>query len=152
MMGQIQDAADTALSNPSVYPEVYLFLTAGAASTDITSWYQWAQELPVSTSIDAALAKRQADTYARLRQFIRRRLDAIQLTAAYRWQTGNQVASILLGAALLCGSLLSLAGGKLPTNLPGGWLGLLVVSLLGGVLAPVAKDLVMALKKARSGV
>lgn len=151
MMGQIQDAADTALSNPSVYPELYLFLTSGAALTDIVNWYGWAQQPPVSTTVNAALAKSQADTYARLRQFIRRRLDAMQLTASYRWQTVNQTASVALGAVLLFGSIAYLTGGKPPQNLPGGWLGLLVVSLMGGVMAPVAKDLVMALKRARSG-
>lgn len=151
MMGQIQDAADTALGNPNVYAELYLLVTAGAGLNDIVNWYGWAQQPPVSTTVNAALAKSQADTYARLRQFIRRRLDAVQLTAGYRWQTGNQVASVVLGAVLLFGSLAYLAGGKPPDKLPGGWLGLVVMSLMGGIMAPVAKDLVIALKRMRSG-
>ena len=150
MMGQVQDAADAALGHPHVYPDLYLFLSTGASLDDVANWHSWAQQPPVGTAQDPALAKRQADTYARLRQFIRRRLDAFQLIANYRWQTGNQVVSVLFGAVLLFGSLVYLARNKPPESLLG-WLGLAVVSLLGGIMAPVAKDLVVALKRVRSG-
>ena len=150
MMGQIQDAADTALGQPYVFPEVYLFLSAGADPDDIANWFHWAQQPPVRTAENAADAKRQADTYARLRQFIRRRLDAFQLTAGYQWQTGNQVASVLLGAVLLFGSLVYLSRTNLPQSLLG-WVGLIFASLIGGIMAPVAKDLVIALKRIRTG-
>lgn len=146
MMGQIQDAADTALGQPHVYPELYLFLSAGADLEDIANWFGWAQQPPVRTTDDAALAKSQADTYARLRQFIRRRLDAFQLIAGYRWQTGNQVASVLLGAVLLFGSLVYLN----PPQTLLRWVGFAFASLIGGIMAPVAKDLVIALKRMRS--
>ena len=145
MMGQIQDAADAALSNPAVFPDLYLFLTAGVGTEDVVTWYGWASTPPVQSSEDRALAKRQADTYARLRQLIRRRLDALQLTAAYRWQTLNQFASVALGAVLLFVSLLWQGPQKASV-----W-SMVVASVLGGFVAPVAKDLVIALKKVRSG-
>ncbi|MEC4890104.1 MAG: hypothetical protein RI101_08580 [Nitrospira sp.] len=150
MMGQIQDAADTVLGNPHVYPELYLFLSSGSDPKDIANWFEWAQQPPARTTEDASLAKRQADTYARLRQFIRRRLDAFQLTAGYRWQTGNQVTSVALGAALLFASLVFSARNTPPQDLLS-WIGLVLVSLIGGIMAPVAKDLVVALKRMRSG-
>lgn len=152
MMGQIQDAADTALGHPHINPELYLFLSAGAYpdNDDHIRWFIWAQQPPASTAADPARAKSQADTYARLRQFIRRRLDAFQLTTGYQWQTGNQVASVLLGAVALFGFLVYLAWTNLPQN-PLDWVMLVVVSLAGGIMAPVAKDLVMALKRVRSG-
>lgn len=150
MMGQIQDAADAAMGNPSLYPEFYLFLTAGSRLDDITAWYHWATEPPVRSPEDAALAKKQADTYARLRQFIRRRLDAFQITAGYCWETGNQFASVLLGAVLLFVTLVTLAIPKAPQTALG-WLGLFFLSIMGGIMAPVAKDLVIALKRMRSG-
>lgn len=143
MMGQIQDAADAALNDPGRCLNLYLFLTDGAHPEDITNWYTWAGQPPVSTAADPTLAKRQADTYTRLRQFIRRRLDAFQLTTGYQWQTVNQIASVVLGALLLGGSLLYL-------DRTVGWL-LVPLSLAGGFLAPVAKDLVLALKRVRSG-
>ncbi len=145
MMGQVQDAADTALSNPTLYPDLYLFLSAGASAEDILRWYTWAGAPPVQTSEDRQLAKSQADTYARVRQLIRRRLDAFQLTAAYRWQTLNQFASVTLGAVLLFLSLLWQRPAKANVAV------LILASVLGGFLAPVAKDLVMALKRVRSG-
>ncbi len=150
MMGQIQDAADTAMGNPHVYPELYLFLTAGADLDDISNWYRWAQEPPVRSTEDAKTAKTQADTYARLRQLVRRRLDAFQVTTSYRWETGNQVASVLFGAIVLFGSLVYLVSPPKPEGLQ--LLGLALLSLMGGILAPAAKDLVIALKKVRSGV
>jgi hypothetical protein len=152
MMGQIQDAADTALGHPDIAPELYLFLSAAASpdNDDHINWFEWAQQPPASTATDPALAKKQADTYARLRQLIRRRLDAFQLTTGYRWQTGNQVVSVLLGAAALFGFLVYLARTNLPQD-PLGWVILIVVSLAGGIMAPVAKDLVIALKRVRSG-
>jgi hypothetical protein len=58
---------------------------------------------------------------------------------------------VLFGAVLLFGSLVYLARTKLPLSSLE-WIGLAFVSLLGGIMAPVAKDLVIALKKVRSGV
>jgi len=152
MMGQIQDAADAALEHPNINPELYLFFSAAAHpdNDDHIRWFIWAQQPPASTADDPARAKSQADTYARLRRFIRRRLDAFQLTTSYRWQTGNQVASVLLGAVALFGCLVYLAWTKPPQN-PLDWVMLVVVSLAGGIMAPAAKDLVMALKRVRSG-
>ena len=148
MMGQIQDAADTAMVNPIIYPELYAFLTRDARDEDITNWRKWAQEPPVRSADKPEDAKQQAETYARLRQIIRRRLDAFQVTSAYQWETVNQMASIILGAVILFGSLLYLTKDSKDPHV----LVLLLASLIGGVMAPVAKDLVAELKKARSGV
>jgi hypothetical protein len=148
MMGQIQDAADIALSNPGTYPELYLFLTIGADAADVLNWYRWAIEPPTSTSEDRALAKKQADTYARLRQLIRRRLDALQLTATYRWRTLNQFYAVAVGAVILFLSQVYLG---IDMTKAGNWIKVLLVSLSGGMLAPVAKDLVVALKRVRGG-
>lgn len=148
MMGQIQDAADAALNNPTLYPDLYLFLTAGARDDDILKWYGLAASPPIQTSEDRQGAKLQADTYTRLRQLIRRRLDAFQLTARYRWQSLNQITSVALGAVLLFVANLMQLGWTIPS---GRFWELVFVSVLGGVVAPVAKDLVMALKQVRSG-
>jgi hypothetical protein len=150
MMGQIQDAADHTMTSPDLNPHLYVFLTAGARIDDITHWYTWAKEPPARSPENASQAKQQADTFTRLRQFIRRRLDAFQVSTSYRWETGNQVASVVLGAALLFGSLLYLATPE-DRQSPVAWLALAFASIIGGIMAPVAKDLVAALKKVRSG-
>jgi len=147
MMGQIQDAADSALNNPTLYPDLYLFLTAGAQDDDVQRWYGLAASPPIQTSEDRQAAKLQADTYSRLRQLIRRRLDALQLTARYRWQSLNQITSVALGAVLLFVANVMQLGWTIPS---GKFWELVLVSILGGVVAPVAKDLVMALKQVRS--
>ena len=147
MMGQIQDAADTAMVNPILYPELYAFLTRGARPDDIANWQKWAQEPPVRSADKPEDAKKQAETYARLRQVIRRRLDAFQVTSAYQWETVNQMASIILGAVILFSSLLYLTKGSNEPHVSV----LLLASAIGGIMAPVAKDLVAALKKARAG-
>ena len=149
MMGQIQDAADTALGNPDINPDLYLFLTSGADINDIGRWFECAAKPPVPTNENAKLAKEQADTYSRLRQFIRRRLDAFQLTTEYTWRTGNQFVSVVLGAVLLFGSLVFLNRKNLPQN-PWEWIGLTVLSIMGGIMAPAAKDLVTALRRVRT--
>jgi hypothetical protein len=148
MMGQIQDAADTAMANPNLYPDLYAFLTCGARDEDVGDWRKWAQEVPIRSADKPEDAKRQAETYARIRQVIRRRLDAFQVTSAYQWETINQMASMILGGVILFGSLLYLTNGSKQRDV---WV-LLLASLIGGIMAPVAKDLVIALKKARSGV
>lgn len=148
MMGQIQDAADTAMVNPNLYPDLYAFLTRGARDEDIANWRDWAQQLPIRSADKPDEAKKQAETYARLRQVIRRRLDAFQVTSAYQWETINQMASMILGGVILFGSLLYLTKDSKGPDV----FVLLLASLIGGVMAPVAKDLVVALKKARTGV
>lgn len=168
LMGQVQDAADTALSNPAVYPYLYYFLTSGAQPTDVAEWFRRAQQilpsLPASASArqQQALkqdAKDQNDTYSRLNKFVRHRLDAFQLVTGYTWQERNQWWAIMLGAILLFIVLCSLQRARLlelaqqPDSLPlvVQVIGIAGASVIGGILAPIAKDLVVALKKVRNG-
>ncbi|WP_031436608.1 hypothetical protein [Methylobacter tundripaludum] len=148
LMGQVQDAADMALGHPHKYKELYLFLTADGDVDDIKYWGKWAQLPPVSTDEDPVVAKHQADTYSSIRQFIRRRLDAFQLTTSYRWQTINQIASVVLGSVLLFASLVFLDKNN---NTDTNWFVLITISLMGGIIAPISKDLVVALQRMRNG-
>ena len=148
MMGQIQDAADTVMSNPNIYSALYFFLTVGGNPNDIDNWGKWASQPPVSTSEDRVLAKEQSDTYARLRQLVRRRLDALQLTAAYQWRTLNQFSAVAVSGVMLFMSFIYL---KPFSELADNLVPLALVSFAGGIMAPVAKDLVVALKRVRSG-
>lgn len=147
MLGEIEAAADIALAHPQACPELYHFLCAGGDPGEAADWYRWAQEPPVRTGDDAALAKRQADTYEQMRQVMKRRLDALHLTARYEWRVRNQFASVALGAVLLFVALVLINS---PQD-PWGWLRLVAASLLGGFAAPVAKDLVVAIQRMRGG-
>lgn len=150
MMGQIQDAAEIVLSSPDAFPELFLFLTQGAKRLDIQTWVN-AAAAPLAKQPDEE-KKNAVEAYGRLNKYVRRRLDGLQLNASYTWAKKNQWWSVVVGAVLMAGSLFYLEVVKTDdaTNVAA-WIQIVLASLLGGVVAPVAKDLVTALKKVRTG-
>jgi hypothetical protein len=92
-------------------------------------------------------------------------LDSFQIVTTLRWREWNQLAAIVVGCVLLSAAqILALAhepNGDWKTwsefsalfhAAPLLWLKIPAVSLFGGMLAPVAKDLVDALRKVKAGV
>ena len=153
MLGQMQEAADIALSNPTVYPQLYRFLTQGASEDDISSWQQESTRVPEEDSENRQAMKQRVDAFSRLNKLVKRRLDSLQITMKYQWARRNQAWSIALGGALLFVSLayIEISASAWALINPLTWLRIFVASLVGGILAPVAKDLVVALKKVRQG-
>lgn len=153
MMGQIQEAADIALSYPSVYPELYRFLTLGASEDDILNWQKESTWVPEENLLSRQAMKDRVDAFSRLSKLVKRRLDSLQITINFQWARWNQVWSIALGGALLFASLayIEFSTSEWALINPLTWLRILVASLVGGIVAPVAKDLVVALKKVRQG-
>ena len=165
MMGSIQDAADVALSTPHRYPSLYLWATAGADADDVEEWLRTG---PVAIAVDDTgpaeqqrlHVKEQAERFARLRQIVKRKLDGYQLYTGERWASWNQFAANVVGSIVMFCTLISL---RWPTPGPtgmGDFLGtvlqlttvtIVMLSLLGGILSPVAKDLVSALKRVKDG-
>jgi hypothetical protein len=165
LMGQIQDAADVALNNPKLYPDLFRFLTRSALPDDVTNWVTEVGELVASRDTDDRKRKEISDRFTRLKQTVRRHLDSFQIVTAMRWREWNQLAAVLIGAALLLSAqVLALAHdaeGHWKTwadftsefsGHPLLWLKIIFVSLFGGMLAPVAKDLVDALRKVKASV
>lgn len=147
MMGHVQDAADSALNNPRRYPALYDFVTAGADESEVAQWRELAQSRRPGQD-EPEEARRRADVYARLNQAVKRRLDGFQLYTSQRWVNWNQFAANVVGTIVLFAALLWSAGGFEATlPLPA----IIAMSLLGGVLAPVAKDMVSALRKVKQG-
>jgi len=153
MLGQMQEAADIALSNPTVYPQLYRFLTQGASEDDISNWQQESTRVPAEDSENRQAMKQRVDAFSRLNKLVKRRLDSLQITMKYQWARRNQAWSIALGGALLFVSLayIEISASAWALINPLTWLRIFVASLVGGILAPVAKDLVVALKKVRQG-
>lgn len=153
MLGQMQEAADIALSNPTVYPQLYRFLTQGASEDDISSWQQESTRVPEEDSGNRQAMKERVDAFSRLSKLVKRRLDSLQITMKYQWARRNQAWSIALGGTLLFVSLayIEISASAWALINPLTWLRIFVASLVGGILAPVAKDLVVALKKVRQG-
>ncbi|OGI42546.1 MAG: hypothetical protein A2150_03440 [Candidatus Muproteobacteria bacterium RBG_16_64_11] len=167
MMGHIQDAGDSALKDPKRYPNLYRFLVWGAKASDIKDWSTQATAISpmgsrrgprgkdgafavsLNEKPDRKKAADRANLYARLHDATKRKLDGFQLYTAYRWTNLNQLAANIIGAATLFGALLwaQFVSGKTMSC----WTLLLffVISLAGGALAPVAKDIVTALQKVK---
>jgi hypothetical protein len=155
MMAQIQEAADAALNNPARYDSWFRFLTRGCDEDDITKWLgamtsgRSPNGLPDSP--EARQRAELAEVYARIRLLMRRQLDSFQTITAYRWKEWNQLWAWIVGGVLLMLAQLIQAD-QTPSTLSWQQLGLMgVVSLAGGILAPIAKDLVDALGKVKSG-
>jgi hypothetical protein len=151
MLGQIQEAADVVLANPTVYQALYLFLTHGAGEGDISKWFAESTEVPEADPGSRQDIKERVDAFSRLSKFVKRRIDSLQITMSYQWARWNQTTAVVLGAALLFASLAYIeisSSGWAQVN-PLTWLRIAVASLVGGIVAPVAKDLVTALKKVR---
>jgi hypothetical protein len=146
LLGQVDSAAEVVLNAPTVYPDLFLLLVSGADPEDIALWWE-ASRAPQSRFVeDKEWARVRTDAFGRLQQRIRRRLDAAQLTTGWYWARSNQLASLIIGAVLLFIALYLMA----PPHDPETWGMNVVASVLGGLVAPVAKDIVVALQKVRS--
>jgi hypothetical protein len=153
MMGSIQEAADIALASPGQNESLYVLMTSGADPTDISTWYEKGPESMIATVKPGEKAKKsikdQSDRFARLRQIVKRRLDGFQIYSTDRWGAWNQTRANIVGIAVLFAVLL-----RIKANNPGGspgYLAIGILSLFGGILSPVAKDLVTALKRVKDG-
>jgi hypothetical protein len=135
MMGTIQDAGDMALAAPDRHMPLFRLFVAGAEAADIETWLTKKAEV-----------KDKADAFARLRQIFKRKLDSFQLYTEQRWASYNQFAANVVGALVMAAALTSLRA-SLKLSVPG----IVFLSLFGGILSPVAKDLVSALRRVRDG-
>jgi hypothetical protein len=153
MMGSIQEAADLALSSPRQHVGLYLLMTSGADREDIVSWHQEGPEGMIAIAEpdaeDRRSIKEHADLFARLRQVVKRKLDGFQLYAGDQWAIWNQTVANVVGIVVLFLVLLWVRFHS-PNESPG-YLTIVVLSLFGGILSPIAKDLVSALKRVKDG-
>lgn len=153
MMGTIQEAADIALASPRQYPGLYSLMAAGADPDDIRAWFKdatsgMAEIANAEPSPEQRrLAKELADRFSRVRQVMKRKLDAFQLYTGDRWASWNQVAANIVGMLTMFGVLVSMRAANGTPDFGT----IFVLSLLGGVLSPLAKDLLTALKRVRNG-
>ena len=143
MVAMIQDAVDVSLAAPKLYRQLFDFMTEGADANDVSAWLG-RDANPQPSANDA---RELANAYGRLRQIAKRKLDGFQVYTLQRWASGNQLAANVVGMLLMAVTLATLApaSGELQSTV--GIVKLLVLCLGGGLLAPVAKDLVSALKK-----
>lgn len=164
MLGQIQSATIVAIDFPDMYPHFFEFITRSpkskaAAEETGGSGYRSSNEQPTDAEIwaefithdnrtksinsieDDAYIQRATKARARIDHFIARKLDAFQTQLEYDWARKNQYLSVLACACLLMGLLLYLCVPILPA---------VGLSFFGGMMAPLAKDIVSALSGLRS--
>lgn len=156
MMGSIEDAADIALASPRQYPGLYLFMTTGADYDDVSRWLSEGATLGLTdddaeppTAQQRQTIKERAERFARLRQIVKRKLDGFQLYTGDRWASWNQFAANALGIVVMFGILVWLR--RTSTIATPNTVSIVVFSLFGGILSPVAKDIISALKRVKDG-
>lgn len=163
MLGQIQAAANLALDFPDRYPNAYAFFAredlevrkgpAARMRTDSELWAEFAvRAAREGVAAKAARERLEEATRAaqqarvRLGNLIARRLDAFQNRTQYLWARANQFAAVATGALL---SAYVLTRGK-KIEEPEDVVALVCVSLLAGMVAPFAKDVVSAISGIRT--
>lgn len=147
LMAQIQAAANMAMDFPDRYPNLYNFLTRqpDARHPDDSKRWKTHVEKAKALPMDRAPSddeREAAKARARLQNLVARQLDAFQTETQYRWARANQIASTAIGAIFI-GLVLYPARNQLgidPSLIP-------VLALVGGMTAPVAKDVVAALSR-----
>lgn len=155
MMGSIQDAADIALSSPTEYPDLYQLMTVGAKLDDVARWFLEGSSALVSiadlnpTPEQRQAVKEHAERFARLRQIVKRKLDGFQLYTGDRWGSWNQTMANVVGIIAMFAVLVWLERHSAVASIS--FPSLILFSLLGGSLSPVAKDLISALKRVKDG-
>ncbi len=153
MMGSIQEAADVALASPRQNTSLYFLMTSGADPTDIGGWYRDGPDSMIAIADpdvqDRRAIKDAADRFGRLRQVVKRKLDGFQLYVGDRWATWNQTVANLVGIVAMFLVLIWVR--YTSQNDAPGYLTIVVLSLFGGILSPIAKDLVSALKRVKDG-
>jgi hypothetical protein len=163
MMGQIQASANLALDFPDRYKRVYAFFTSlpksplfvalvgeQAGADDSATWAKFAVrvasdgELGFKDQPDPSREAHQARV--RLGNLVARRLDVFQSRTQYQWAWYNQIAGFVVGAGLTVYAITS----QSQINDSRDFVAVVGLSLLAGVLAPFAKDLVSALSSVKA--
>jgi hypothetical protein len=154
LMGQIQAAANVALDFPSKYAALYEFLATvpqarelRAGADDAKTWRQFSEQRmegrPRKAIADDVQARAATQARARLGNLVSRKLDVLQNNIEFAWARLNQLWSVAGGGALLAWILLHQTPAPSPELV-------VLLSLLGGLVAPFAKDLVSALTGLRA--
>ena len=143
MVGQIGAAARSAIDYPKKYLDLLLCLAFQAEGGDIDELLRDRKD-PTEMTSQEKLAL--ADARNRVSQQVQRSLDAMQILIKAHWTWFNQLFAVILSATLIFVALY-ISDKRTAEVKP---LALyLLLGIVGGFLAPVAKDLVGSLQKLR---
>lgn len=136
LVGQIGAAAQVALTDVA-YRDVVLALARGARLSDIELIYE---EVAPEQSERAV---RRNEARNRIVQRVQRSLDAVQISIGNLWARALQILSVAISILVIVLAV-SLTKGWGAVTLP--WL---AVAVLGGMFAPIARDVVVAVQQLR---
>jgi len=150
LCGQLNAAAQVALDRPRDHTDLMRCLASLADPVDVARvmFPPLEAKLP-RTQLDAAGQQRHdsyVDARTRVTHQVQRAIDALQINAGFRWKFYLQLASIVL-SGIFAGS--GVAWFLQKSDLWDRISAALVVGILGGFLAPVARDLVASVQQLR---
>jgi hypothetical protein len=146
LCGQLNAAAQLALDYPDLHFDLLAVTASGAAVDDVKALLTPPQ-LPakaedMTPQLQAAKTS-YTDARNRVSHQVQRAIDALQISVGFRWKWYLQIAAFVL-SALIAGFADWIYGAP-----PRSLVNILITTLLAGFLAPVARDLMAALQKAR---
>ena len=141
MCGQMGAAMQVVLDYPGRHGDLLRLMAALADPEDVERLIASAQPAP-----GVQRAQEEVDARTRVTHHIQRAIDGFQIAAGYRWKLSLQIAAFVM-SFLVTVLAVSVHGNASPGagELPG----ILLVGLVGGFLAPIARDLLSALQKLR---
>jgi len=139
MCGQIAAAMQVVFDYPAAHTDLLCCMAALADPADI-------EQLVKPSEDGVPRAQGQVDARTRVMHQVQRAIDSLQIAAGYRWKLYLQIASFVLSFLITVVGLSSLAA----PNSHSAVLVVLLVGVVGGFLAPVARDLLAALQKLRT--
>jgi hypothetical protein len=150
LMAQVQASSNLALDFPITFPELYVFLTAGPGGDahDADTWREFSQAVESGEIKDPGTDPRAGSATrarARLDHVVARRLDSFQTKTEYWWARLNQLVAV--GG---CAWVLYYLIGDAPNADSHLKLTRLLIAIVGGTVAPVAKDVATALSSLRA--
>lgn len=147
LCGQINSAAQMVLDSPIDHPDLFRILASMADPVDVARVMFPPREAKGARPLNDEEPQKRHDNYVdartRVTHQIQRAIDALQIRVAFRWKFSLQMASILLSGVIAGVGVWIFGNGPHPV------LSSLGIAILGGFLAPVARDLVAALQQLR---
>lgn len=151
LCGQLNAAAQSVLEHPEEHKTLLYYLASKAEPRDVWTVIQCSERYREQSGTKLEGSDRSAFAYCvdarnRVAHHIQRAIDALQLSAGSRWKLWIQIFSIAL-SGLIASVAISLFG-----EVGGPWRRLettAAVGLLGGFLAPIARDVIAGLQSIR---
>jgi len=147
LCGQINSAAQVVLDRPIDHTDLFLCLASMADPVDAARVMFPPKEAKGPRPLNDEEAKKRHDNYVdartRVTHQIQRAIDALQIRVGFRWKFSLQIASIVLSGLIAGVGVWTFGKGPHPV------LSSIGIAILGGFLAPVARDLVAALQQLR---